>query len=612
MESDKKKSVILKQDKQPKPIETAHEPTATTKHTNIKDANDLLHRQFPGVSVHPTSDGKGLHLYGQGAGEAAHMLLKEGWGLHHGNDGSMVVRPPGEEIPKHARWKNTHHPHAQTPKEPQEQDSGQKEKKPAKIVGKEDKKMAKSLILRSTGLEKSEIPMHSERKLKNELTKSLWGYRGQDVDGWAGQFYGAQALRVQALQCIKDQIECRRKREAFDAKGKDWDEVQELPKSKREAYREQRRKEREPLEKENEAIIARMRVLEEKLIDYKLTEAKAMQDVSKSEKTIRERGEALMKAQGEGSRGGKVIGHTVGGKAIYEHHKAAEYHGDKGRVLSTLGGMDNTTHPHLKHGKAWEHAGKLHSEASNLHGRVHARSASSTGDGSSRTQVVKASAIQKTKEAHEAEKHALSVTPDTLKPGYKAKQKQLEGNKAARTYEERMAEMKQAARKMKASKEMKAKRKKQPMEKSMSDKPKNDPQPVPTADPNELMKSYQDGYSREFGLLPFSLKPVKHGEDLSKAMDEVGPAAIVTPGSVSDEFLPAYLGAAGSATNPGHGTVHTEGVDPVIEYWKGRALPPGMAPGLPRFAYNEPEVQVNENLAQAVDPFQKQYVTKKK
>jgi len=97
-----------------------------TLHTTPADAAKLIERQFPQVSVHETADGEGLHLYGQGADQAVHMMLKEGWAVSQGSDGSMTIRPPGATIPEHERWDNTHHPHAQDqgPEMEDEQEQG--------------------------------------------------------------------------------------------------------------------------------------------------------------------------------------------------------------------------------------------------------------------------------------------------------------------------------------------------------------------------------------------------------------------------------------------------------------------------------------------------------
>jgi hypothetical protein len=191
---------------------------------------------------------------------------------------------------------------------------------------------------------------------RDELRKSLLSYSdlrkglyGGRVGEWADQFMGTP-LYAEALQCLKDRTKCQKELQAVRAKHKDWNELQEMPKSKREKVREKQRKQLEPHYKKQEAFSAKVSALEEKLLDHKLEEAKEM---GKSWTASPIPFDNLAKA-GEGSRGGKIVGHTAAGKPIYDHKEASKYHW-------------NAMHNHPKGSDAEQ----AHYEAAHAHETVH-------------------------------------------------------------------------------------------------------------------------------------------------------------------------------------------------------------------------------------------------
>lgn len=166
---------------------------------------------------------------------------------------------------------------------------------------KDEKSMKKSF---------DELVNHGEQLLKSgkALCKGMYGGR---ITEWADQFYGTP-IYADALQCLKDRTKCEKDMDAVRASHKDWRELEEMPKSEREATRKKQAQEMQSHYKKREKIDKRMLELEEKLLDHKISEAKAGNPAL---------GKSLSKAVGgEGARGGHVIGHTAKGKPIYAKH----------------------------------------------------------------------------------------------------------------------------------------------------------------------------------------------------------------------------------------------------------------------------------------------------
>lgn len=117
-----------------------------------------------------------------------------------------------------------------------------------------------------------ELVSHGEQLLKggSTLQKGLYGGR---VTEWADEFYGTP-LYADALQCLKDRANCEKEMDAVRASQKDWRELEEMPKTEREATRKKQAQEMQSHYKRREKIGKKMLELEEKLLDHKIEEAK--------------------------------------------------------------------------------------------------------------------------------------------------------------------------------------------------------------------------------------------------------------------------------------------------------------------------------------------------
>jgi hypothetical protein len=129
---------------------------------------------------------------------------------------------------------------------------------------KDEKEMKKSF---------GELVSHGDELLKGgkSLCKGLYGGR---ITEWADQFYGTPVY-ADALQCLKDRTKCEKDMDAVRASRKSWEELEEMPKSEREVTRKKQAQEMQSHYKRREKIDKRMLELEEKLLDHKISEAKA-------------------------------------------------------------------------------------------------------------------------------------------------------------------------------------------------------------------------------------------------------------------------------------------------------------------------------------------------
>lgn len=251
---------------------------------------------------------------------------------------------------------------------------------------------------------------------------------------WADQFYGTP-LAVEALQLLKERIKGNKDADAERAKHKTWRELEEMPRSKRQEIRKKQEAVMDKHYKKQEALEARQSSLEEKLLDHKIAQAQAMGKATpipipgggpvvktmttkegkelhfkELEAKIRAAGgaadpgavaatvyrraggtpsprktekggaveqglEQLFKAEGE--RGGKVVGHTAGGKAIYAQHlKSAQKHDQKAKAARARGSGFSASSEALAH----ERAAKAHRTAA----EAHAQGAEGAGEASMR------------------------------------------------------------------------------------------------------------------------------------------------------------------------------------------------------------------------------------
>lgn len=112
--------------------------------------------------------------------------------------------------------------------------------------------------------------------LQEELEKcmTVGGGRGRGILEWADQFYHTP-WHVQALQCIKDKMECSRKQDKLWKEEVPYQDRRKWSGAKRGEYEAKQEKAREKIRKEEDTIRERMDTLESNLIDYRLDQEKA-------------------------------------------------------------------------------------------------------------------------------------------------------------------------------------------------------------------------------------------------------------------------------------------------------------------------------------------------
>jgi len=148
---------------------------------------------------------------------------------------------------------------------------------PRGVYGPPTEKAKKSMV---TNLEDW---MQKSEATPDTLSKAAYGTMSKAyVDDWAMQFSGT-GMHVEALQCLKDLMSCRKERDKFNAAGKSWREEEEMTGSARKSYREKRMKEREKLNERDDKVHARMSALEERLLDQRIKDAKNRDGMYKSE-----------------------------------------------------------------------------------------------------------------------------------------------------------------------------------------------------------------------------------------------------------------------------------------------------------------------------------------
>jgi len=157
------------------------------------------------------------------------------------------------------------------------------------------------------------------------LLKSL-GHGMGGNDEWLRQFYGHPELRIKALELVKREIELQRKYKEDDGP------VVAEPDPKWKAYRDGRKKlEQQRLD------------LERELMDAEIASTRAQQ---KAEATRKGEEPGDLVKGGEGSRGGKVIGHTASGRPVYDSQAGKEY---LSQMAAKYKGKDVSAHLAFKH-----------------------------------------------------------------------------------------------------------------------------------------------------------------------------------------------------------------------------------------------------------------------
>lgn len=178
----------------------------------------------------------------------------------------------------------------------------------------------------SGSVQKSEVDTMSGIKALAEfadetLEKCMgrYGYTTgyEKYQDWANRFWEDTKLRVEALRCVKEMIMLEKKEADQRKNAKTWQELEELPRSKRQAYRKMRDQANAEVDKQIEAVKVRMAALDEKAIDNQIKEAEMRASLKKSDgQGGLPAGEPSMGGKGP-EQGGKVAGKgkTSGSKA---------------------------------------------------------------------------------------------------------------------------------------------------------------------------------------------------------------------------------------------------------------------------------------------------------
>lgn len=105
------------------------------------------------------------------------------------------------------------------------------------------------------------------------LRKAMYG--SSDVTGWAGQFY-ATPMYVEALGLLKKKLKVRQEYKAHDKARISWSEQDNWSRKQRDDYADKRNKDRDAIRAKEAALEELCCALEEKLLDHKIEQAKAM------------------------------------------------------------------------------------------------------------------------------------------------------------------------------------------------------------------------------------------------------------------------------------------------------------------------------------------------
>jgi len=261
-----------------------------------------------------------------------------------------------------------------------------------KASGADDPAAVAAKVYRASGADPAEEKKKKAAKRAkksmsdSDLMKSLMGcgQAGRNALEWTYQF-GGTSLRLEALNCLKDMMDCKQRWDNARKGRKTWSETENLPLEDRRKVREANNKEDERFSKEQSAITAKMTGLEAKLVDHQIEREKVERKMGKAMdggdlhkgdnrdfglayKIIKceqnakrypgqaslflaQRDEAeielnalmdkkslpaptLRKGSGEGSRGGNITGHTASGKPIYARGQLQLFGGPSSKHLS--------------------------------------------------------------------------------------------------------------------------------------------------------------------------------------------------------------------------------------------------------------------------------------
>ncbi len=200
------------------------------------------------------------------------------------------------------------------------------------LIGKELRPLADEDLQKTTG-ELAEQVGQGDEKLERSFADEQWSMK----------FSGYRDLYIQALEVVKARMQLAED-EANARKGrKPWREVEEMPKSERDAYRKELDKQSQKFNERYDKIGATTADLDKQYIERRIAEAKAMTkslsegadldellekhmatvDINELPKVTGLEGldEYLQKGQviEIGKKGGKIVGRDSKGKPIYEH-----------------------------------------------------------------------------------------------------------------------------------------------------------------------------------------------------------------------------------------------------------------------------------------------------
>lgn len=136
------------------------------------------------------------------------------------------------------------------------------------------RKLLAELRTRKAKARKSRINRDELRKSFISVQDLRKGFYNRASE-WADQFSGSP-LYVEALQLLKDRIQCDKDTDAERSKHKSYRELEEMPRSKRMEARKKQEAAMDKFYKRQDAIQAKMSALEERLLDHKIEQAKAM------------------------------------------------------------------------------------------------------------------------------------------------------------------------------------------------------------------------------------------------------------------------------------------------------------------------------------------------
>jgi hypothetical protein len=176
-------------------------------------------------------------------------------------------------------------------------------------------------------------------------------YPDDRVTQWADQFYGTP-FHVEALKLLKEKSQCEADFEQAMKGEKTWREQEDMPRTERQQYRNERAKLRDTWEKKRHGIIQRQTALEVKLVDHRIAE---------SERQAAAMGKSLdtdddLEKAGEGS-----------GKAIYAHHgRMTAAH----KLKSDLHHKRALEHTDVRRAAMHMKLAAMHREASESHGKA--------------------------------------------------------------------------------------------------------------------------------------------------------------------------------------------------------------------------------------------------